>query len=505
MIDNNVFKEISKVFTGDVERGYEYKSGPRLVEFFNQYFEVNDSYGQGFPSRWFYVYNHLIDLYNSGEIDKFFNIILDNEYILREFKVNEVEAVQKKYNIVKEFNQMLKSYGFILIKQNDKYHLSKIEDDLELIGEGGFAKVYLQKSTGCIIKKLKEELVVNEGIRSRFVREYNLTKQLQDIDMIIKVIDFNQDSYSYRMERADITLKRYIQINQLDDNSKRAIIMQIMDVMNKVHSRNIVHRDLSPTNIFIVNGMIKIADFGLGKNLNVLSSYQTMVTNAVGQYDYCAPEQFRQLKDGDKRSDVYSLGKIINFIMTGSAQNSTHQFRSIVEKATSDSPSLRYTDATEMRISIEKSMKYYSDATRQKEILKKIENRDFDEDVEMFIYELSNDKMCQMLNERIYGFDIALLRFMKIDEKKALFVIQGVESSYIKVAGREFEAYDPFADFVNEILISQPVFSFTVNEIAAKILKHIAKEVNRFSAQRIIDSLVKDGVEPLIEEILLKK
>lgn len=86
--------------------------------------------------------------------------------------------------------------------------------------------------------------------------------------------------------------------------------------MSLVHQRDVLHRDLSPTNVFFVNGIIKIADFGLGKNLNTLTSHQTMDTSSFGQLFYCAPEQLTLLKDADKRSDVYSLGRIINFVMT---------------------------------------------------------------------------------------------------------------------------------------------------------------------------------------------
>lgn len=45
--------------------------------------------------------------------------------------------------------------------------------------------------------------------------------------------------------------------------------------------REVLHRDLSPTNIFLVDGVIKIADFGLGKNLNTLTSHQTMDTASL--------------------------------------------------------------------------------------------------------------------------------------------------------------------------------------------------------------------------------
>lgn len=180
----------------------------------------------------------------------------------------------------------------MLSSKNRQYHLARIDEDLKFIGAGGFANVYLQLSTGYIIKKLKDDFFVDTGIKSRFKREYKITESLQGISMIIKVIDFDEDTYSYRMEQAETTLAEFVKENNLNESSKVTLISQIMDVMSEVHSRNIVHRDLSPTNIFVVGGLVKIADFGLGKDLNIFSSHQTMTTAAVGQYWYCAPEQF---------------------------------------------------------------------------------------------------------------------------------------------------------------------------------------------------------------------
>ena len=52
MLSENSLKQISHIFCGDTEGYYVYKSGPKLVDFFNRYFKDNDIYGQGFPSRW---------------------------------------------------------------------------------------------------------------------------------------------------------------------------------------------------------------------------------------------------------------------------------------------------------------------------------------------------------------------------------------------------------------------------------------------------------------------
>ncbi len=109
-----------------------------------------------------------------------------------------------------------------------------------------------------------------------------------------------------------------------------------------------IHRDLSTNNIFIVSGAIKIADFGLGKDLNVFTSHQTIHTKAMGQYYYCAPEQFMMLREGDKRSDVYSLGRVINYIMTTDSRNSYHAFRNVSEKATNGDAAYRYADAGQL-------------------------------------------------------------------------------------------------------------------------------------------------------------
>ncbi len=504
MLDSNALKEVSNVFIGDSEPGFKYKSGSELVTFFNQYFGVGDTYAQGFPSRWRYVYDHLVDLLNNHQIDKFFNIILSKEYILSEFKISEVETVARAQEIFQGFNHLLRPYSFMLSSKNGQYHLAIIDEDLKFIGAGGFANVYLQLSTGYIIKKLKDDFFVDTGIKSRFKREYKITESLQDISMIIKVIDFDEDTYSYRMEQAETTLAEFVKENNLNESSKVTLISQIMDVMSEVHSRNIVHRDLSPTNIFVVGGLVKIADFGLGKDLNIFSSHQTMTTAAVGQYWYCAPEQFMLLKDGDKRSDIYSLGRIINFIMNGSPLNVAHQFRSIAEKATNENSIYRYDDAEQMKAHLERSIKYHSDKERLQLVAKKILDRQFDDDIESYIYEMPKDKMCESLkNSRGEGFSDALLKFMKIDEKHAQHVIQSIESGYVESTGGRFASFDPFADFAEDILREQqPPFSFSVNELAAKILRHVAKDVNRFSAQRMIENLISQGLEPMIEEIL---
>lgn len=71
MLGSDSLKEISHIFCGDVEGFYLYKQGYKLVEFFNTNFGSKDVYRSGFPSRWAYVYDKLVELINNRQIDSF--------------------------------------------------------------------------------------------------------------------------------------------------------------------------------------------------------------------------------------------------------------------------------------------------------------------------------------------------------------------------------------------------------------------------------------------------
>lgn len=500
MLSEDSLKQISHIYCGDIGEFYSYKSGPKLVEFFNRYYQENDIYGQGFPSRWIYVYNKLVGLLNQNRFDSFLKIVLSKSYLMSEQSISEIEAAEKSQNILDEMNRILKVDQYLITRRGDEYHLVKENDDLVFVGSGGFAVVYKQKSTGHIIKKLKEDFLTDKGICSRFKREYEITKSLQGTFGIIEVYSFEAGSMSYTMEQAETTLEKYVKSNVLPVETKINCVRQILHVMTEVHKKDIIHRDLSPNNIFIMSGIIKIADFGLGKDLNVFTSHQTLHTNAVGQYYYCAPEQFMMLKDADKRSDVYSLGRIINFVMTGDPRDSHHSFRSVSEKATNSDSSYRYADAGQLYNFFEKAIEYIKQADNQERINNKIRNRQFDDEIESYIYNLSGEEISKKMQSYTNGFSDVLLRFMNIDDSHAEYVIQGIDKAYQTVCGRSYEAYDVYSSFAKRVLLGR--FTFVVKEIAANILRYVAWDVNRFSAQDMVKEVINEGVEPLIEEIL---
>ena len=226
MINPDFYKRLAKIFCGDEIELFTYKSGPQLVSFFNTHFHTQDSYGHGFPTRWIYVNDKLLDFSSRGIINSFFNLILSKQYLLTERQISEVDAIEHQQKIINELDKICSVYSLKISKKGNEFYLVEIDADLVEIGKGGFADIYFQKSTGLVLKKLNEESVRREALRSRFKREYEITKSCSDIENVIRVYDFDSGSYSYTMEKADYTLADYIEASELTEDSKLNILRQ---------------------------------------------------------------------------------------------------------------------------------------------------------------------------------------------------------------------------------------------------------------------------------------
>ena len=206
------------------------------------------------------------------------------------------------------------------------------------------------------------------------------------------------------------------------------------------------------------------------------------------------------LKDADKRSDVYSLGRLINFIMTGDARDSHHIYRSVSEKATNSDAAYRYGDASQLSSFFEKAVQFHAQAENRERIEQKIRSKIYDEDVENYIYNMNPERISKALLSKQPRFSDSLISFMQANDDQAQYIIQSIEQSFRDVCGRSFEANDPFASFAFRVLKGN--FSFVVKEIAATILRYVAWDVNRFSAQHMVEELISTGIEPMIEDII---
>ncbi len=194
----------------------------------------------------------------------------------------------------------------------------------EIIGIGGMAVVY--KAVDSIdnkivaVKILKDEYVANDDFRKRFKTESKAVA-LMSHPNIVKVYDvsFGEKLQYIVMEYIEgINLKQYIQSKgKLDWRESVIFTAQILKALHHAHERGVIHRDIKPQNIMLLEDSktIKVADFGIAR-FNDKSETRTLADGAIGSVHYISPEQARG-EIVDNKTDIYSVGVVLYEMLTG--------------------------------------------------------------------------------------------------------------------------------------------------------------------------------------------
>jgi len=193
--------------------------------------------------------------------------------------------------------------------------------DVQLIQAGGMAIVYRTRTNGqdVALKRLRDEYKDDDNFIMRFLREVAICKDLSH-PSIVRTFDSGQEKGIpyFLMEFIDgRTLKDALRDGRFDARSTAKIIKQIAEALEYAHAKGVVHRDMKPANVMLVDGgpRVKVLDFGIAYTLRFARS--TIVgTTFVGTPDYASPEQF-DLRDAEAPSDLYSLGLIMYEMLTG--------------------------------------------------------------------------------------------------------------------------------------------------------------------------------------------
>lgn len=248
------------------------------------------------------------------------------------------------------------------ISREDK----KIFSDLKPIGEGSYASVYKYKDEfydkEFVLKRAKKKLNAKE--LERFKIEYEQMKSLSS-PYVTEVYRYNGDENEYIMECMDYSLESYLKKFQdkLDFNAKIKIVFQILNAFKYIHSKGILHRDISPKNILIKKYedvlIIKVADFGLVKIPE--SGLTSLMTDFKGAFNDLSLEQ-EGFSSYNILHETYALTKLIYYTMTGrtnikidSIKNS--DIKQFVSKGISLDKNVRYKNVGEM-ISSFRSIKF---------------------------------------------------------------------------------------------------------------------------------------------------
>lgn len=192
----------------------------------------------------------------------------------------------------------------------------------EIIGVGGMAVVY--KAYDNIddrivaIKILKDEYLTNDEFKRRFKNESKAIAVLSHPNIVrVYNVSFGDRLQYIVMEYVDgITLKEYIE-QQGVINWKEAVhfIGQILAALQHAHDKGIVHQDIKPQNIMLLqDGTIKVTDFGIARFSR--SDYHTITDTAIGSVHYISPEQARG-EMTDEKADIYSIGVVLYEMLTG--------------------------------------------------------------------------------------------------------------------------------------------------------------------------------------------
>jgi eukaryotic-like serine/threonine-protein kinase len=192
---------------------------------------------------------------------------------------------------------------------------------VEFIARGGMGEVYRALHPGIgaqvAVKILNQSAAVDADIAKRLSLEAQICNAIEHPG-VVKVFDAGQ------INKRVYIIMEFCKGKTLEDALESPlarpvalhIVEQVLSILTAAHERNVVHRDVKPSNIFLCNdGSIKLLDFGVARALDKATRLTAQGT-MIGTPAYMAPEQING-KPVDQRTDLYSLGVVMYELICG--------------------------------------------------------------------------------------------------------------------------------------------------------------------------------------------
>lgn len=228
--------------------------------------------------------------------------------------------------------------------------LDELYEVRELIGSGGMANVYkavmvgqngpVPEGTVVAVKVLRQEYMHDPDLVRRFKNESKAISLLNHPN-IVKVYDVSvsEELQYIVMEYVDgMTLRAYLNERGGKISSRETVhfISQILKALEHAHANGVVHRDIKPQNIMLLdNGQLRMMDFGIAR---VSRADNTMIVGkAMGSVHYISPEQAKG-DETDQTSDIYSVGVMMYEMLSGHLPFDAEDVVEVALKQISDQP-----------------------------------------------------------------------------------------------------------------------------------------------------------------------
>lgn len=410
------------------------------------YFERVAKVGYNETESLFYQYSGL-------EVDKKLKVISAILSLVNQSSYKEAE----KDRIIAKSKAFLHRFGLEVVEDNNNLF---IKNEMKLF-EGSYCDILFYNDL-YYRKQLKSKYRKKSDWRKRFKYEFENMEKLADNPYVLKVFSYDEEDDSYLMEKCDVALFEYLEANQfISDDEIIEIICQIVEGMSMVHKAGILHRDLHLGNILLKNNRIILMDFGLSKDTMIEHSLMSTSTPKNSHY-FMDPIGLSNFIKLDKLSDIYSVGKIIDYITRNSEINTKLSF--VINKSTDRIREQRYADLEDLLSDLKSTLKDVSQEEKIEKIEKNIRQGKNSPEVEGFILNLvSQDRLAGYIVEnRLNDFAKLIVSFSESNQEK---ILNSISNTYVEATG--------YGGFANYDLFAGIMFSY-INTSKIARLKRIA-------------------------------